>query len=309
MPKAVSESQFFLCNEYKEKMDLFGTASKPTNVNVKITNNTAKNAVNTAGKTLKNSLASAQSVKEALLTVSDQLKQAANTLNSNKAAVAESAASTVQANLPAAAEVAKQVGGSSAAIALMGGLPKSVIAGGARRAVEEGVRQLRKLSGAAREGANAINTGMGMVAKGAAYVARNAKRVDMRRVNRALEGAGRVANNNVPSNLNVNVSSNLNSELNTAVSNNAEELSKMAAGFNNSSMRSRRNMRFSNERRGSRRSRSRKNGGFSNDRRGSMRFANERRGSRKNGGFSNNMRFANERKDSRKNGGFFSSFF
>ena len=275
---------------------LFGSSNaKPTNVEVKVNNAAAKNVVNTAGKTLKNSLATAQSVKEALLTVSTQLKDAANTLNSNKAGVANAAAETVKANLPVAGGVFTQMGGSPATAALIGGMPKSVIAGGARRAVEEGVRQLKKLSVAAREGADAINGGMRMVAKGAEYVAKNAKRVDMARVNRALTGAGRIANNNVPSNINVNVESNLNEEVNSTVSANASQVANMAAGFAN------------NMRRNSRRNR--KNGGFANN----MRFANNRRNSRsrrnsrKNGGFANNMR-RNSRKNSRKSGGFLGLF-
>ena len=281
-------------------MDLFGSANKPANVNVKVTNDGAKKAVNTAGKTLKNSLATAQTVKNALLTVSTQLKDAANSLNANKAAVANGAAEAVKANLPAVGGVVSQMGGSPATAALIGGMPKSVIAGGARRAVEEGVRQLRKLSGAAREGAEAINSGLGMVARGATYVARNAKRVDLRRVNRALEGAGRVANNNVGGLANVNVSANLGPEVNSAVENNAEEVAKMAAGFANDRRNSRRN---------------RKNGGFANMERRNNRFANERRNSRKNsrrnsrknGGFAN-MERRNSRKNERKDGGFFSFF-
>jgi len=253
---------------------LFGSSSaKPTNVEVKVNNAAAKNVVNTAGKTLKNSLATAQSVKEALLTVSTQLKDAANTLNANKAGVSNAAADAVKANLPVAGGVFTQMGGSPATAALIGGMPKSVIAGGARRAVEEGVRQLKKLSVAAREGADAINGGMRMVAKGAEYVAKNAKRVDMRRVNRALTGAGRIANNNVPSNINVNVESNLNEEVNSTVSANASQVANMAAGFANNM--SRRNSR-----------RNRKNGGFANNRRNSRRNRkNSRKNSRKSGGF------------------------
>jgi hypothetical protein len=288
-------------------MDLFGSANKPANVNVKVTNEGAKKAVNTAGKTLKNSLATAQTVKNALLTVSTQLKDAANSLNANKAAVANGAADAVKANLPAVGGVFSQMGGSPATAALIGGMPKSVIAGGARRAVEEGVRQLKKLSGAAREGAEAINAGLGMVARGATYVSRNAKRVDLRRVNRALEGAGRVANNNVGGLANVNVSSNLNSEVNSVVENNAEEVAAMAAGFANDRRGSRKNSR-----RASRRN-NRKNGGFANMER-KNRFANmERKASRKNrknrksGGFANNSR-KNSRKNERKDGGFFSFF-
>jgi len=272
-------------------MDLFGSANKPANVNVKVTNDGAKKAVNTAGKTLKNSLATAQTVKNALLTVSTQLKDAANSLNANKAAVANGAADAVKANLPAVGGVVAQMGGSPATAALIGGMPKSVIAGGARRAVEEGVRQLKKLSGAAREGAEAINAGLGMVARGATYVARNAKRVDLRRVNRALEGAGRVANNNVGGLAKVNVSSNLNSEVNATVENNAEEVAAMAAGF-------------ANDRRGSRRN-NRKNGGFANMNRKNSR-KNERK-NRKNGGFAN-MNRKNSRKNERKDGGFFNFF-
>jgi hypothetical protein len=269
---------------------LFG--STPKNVNVKVNNADAKKVVNTAGKTLKNSLATAQSVKEALLTVSGQLKEAANSLNANKNAVANSAAEAVKANLPVAAEVAKQVGGSSATVALIGGMPKSVIAGGARRAVEEGVRQLKKLAVAARDGADAINGGMRMVANGASYVSKNAKRVDMRRVNRALEGAGRVANNNVPAPVNVNVSSNLGPEVNEAVEENADEVAAMAAGFANDRRNSRRN--------------NRKNGGFGRNSRRNNR-KNSRRNNRKSGGFAN-MERKNSRKNERKDGGFFGFF-
>ena len=305
----------------KAIMDLFGASSnKPANVNVKVTNEGAKKAVNTAGKTLKNSLETAQTVKEALMTVSTQLKDAANSLNANKAAVANGAADAVKANLPAVGGVFSQMGGSPATAALIGGMPKSVIAGGARRAVEEGVRQLRKLSGAAREGAEAINSGLGMVARGATYVSRNAKRVDMRRVNRALEGAGRVANNNVPGNVNVNVSSNLNAEVNSAVKNNADEIASMAAGFNNSRRNSRKN-RFNNSRKNggfannarknSRKNRfnnSRKNGGFANNaRKNSRKNRKDSRKNRKNGGFANNAR-KNSRKNERKDGGYFNFF-
>lgn len=290
----------------KAIMDLFGSANKPANVNVKVTNEGAKKAVNTAGKTLKNSLETAQTVKEALMTVSTQLKDAANSLNANKAAVANGAADAVKANLPAVGGVFSQMGGSPATAALIGGMPKSVIAGGARRAVEEGVRQLRKLSGAARDGADAINSGLGMVARGATYVSRNAKRVDMRRVNRALEGAGRVANNNVPGNVNVNVSSNLNTEVNSAVKNNADEIASMAAGFNNSRRNNRRNSRKNGGFNNSRKNRkNRKNGGFANNARKDSR--KNRKDSRKNGGFANNAR-KNSRKNERKDGGFFSFF-
>ena len=279
--------------------------SKPANVSVKVTNESAKTVVNTAGKTLKNSLATAQSVKEALLTVSTQLKDAANTLNVNKNAVANSAADAVKANLPAAVEVAKQVGGSSATVALIGGMPKSVIAGGARRAVEESVRQLKKLSVAARDGADAINGGMRLVANGASFVAKNAKRVDMKRVNKALEGAGRVANNNVPSTLaNVKVSSSLDSSVNQAVVSNAVEVAKMAGGFavhkhggasrKSSRKSSRMNVMRKNAKKMVNMRKSRKSGGASRKSVKSRKNASRKNASRKNA--------------SRKDGGFFNMF-
>ena len=174
---------------------LFGFGTKKAN-NVKVNVTPSPAAIASTGKTLKNAVANAKTVANALNVVSKQLSEASNNLKNKAPVIANVAADAVKANAPAAAEALKPLVGGANAM-LMGSMPKSVIAGGARTAVEEVAKQIKKLSGAARDAAGALNAGVKKVGQVANYVANNAKNVDHEAVNNVVMNATKSVNANV----------------------------------------------------------------------------------------------------------------
>jgi len=171
-----------------------GPSNKNSSVKVNVTPSPA--AITSTGKTLKNAVANAKSVANALNVVSKQLSDASLNLKNKAPVIANVAADAVKANAPGAAEALKPVvGGANAA--LISNMPKSLIVGGARNVVEEVARQIKKLSGAARDASDAIVEGVKNVGKAATYVANNVKKVDPKKVNSAVGGATNAMNANV----------------------------------------------------------------------------------------------------------------
>ena len=170
---------------------LFGS-SKPANA--KTVNVTPSNAaVAATGETIKNAVKSAKTVADALNAVSRQLSDAAVELRKNAPAIASTAAAVVSNSAPAAAAaVAPVVGGARAAF--LASMPRSLIAGGARQAVNEAANQLKALSKASSDAAKAVNGAANSVASGANYVANNVHRVRPEMVNGAVESANNVLN-------------------------------------------------------------------------------------------------------------------
>jgi len=173
---------------------LFGS-SKPANA--KTVNVTPSNAaVAATGETIKNAVKSAKTVADALNAVSRQLSDAAVELRKNAPAIASTAAAVVSNSAPAAAAaVAPVVGGARAAF--LASMPRSLIAGGARQAVNEAANQLQALSKASREAAKAVDGAANSVATGAQYVASNVHRVRPELVNGAVASANSVLNSGV----------------------------------------------------------------------------------------------------------------
>lgn len=173
---------------------LFGS-SKPANA--KTVNVTPSNAaVAATGETIKNAVKSAKTVADALNAVSRQLSDAAVELRKNAPAIASTAAAVVSNSAPAAAAaVAPVVGGARAAF--LASMPRSLIAGGARQAVNEAANQLKALSKASSDAAKAVNGAANSVANGAQYVANNVHKVDPNVVNDAVQSANNVLNSGV----------------------------------------------------------------------------------------------------------------
>ena len=164
---------------------LFG--SKPVNVVP------SPASINSAGKSLKNALKASASVADALNVVSKQLSEASVNLRKNAGPISNTVANIAKNSAPATAEaVAPIVGGARAAMLVA--MPRSLIAGGARQAVNEAADQLKNLSKAAADGAKAVNAANNTVAKGANYVSNNVKNVNPNNVNSAVNSANNVLN-------------------------------------------------------------------------------------------------------------------
>lgn len=212
-------------------MGLFGN-SKNGNAkkNVNVTPSPA--AINATGKTLKNAVKNAKTVSEALKVVSKQLNDAASNLSKNAPAIANVTANAVKANAPAAAEALKPMVGGANAEALQN-MPKAMIVGGARHVVEQAAKQMKVLSGAARDASNAVEEGLKQLGGVANYVAKNVKNVDLNevnaRVNAAGVGAAAAVNSGVGSNVLPAVSANLNANHVNAVVNVANEVKEAVA--------------------------------------------------------------------------------
>jgi hypothetical protein len=261
---------------------LFGYSGKVNNVKVDVTPSAA--TINATGKTLKNAVANAKSVANALNVVSKQLSDASISLKNKAPVIANVAADAVKANAPVAAKALEPVvGGANAA--LIGNMPKGIIVGGARRAVEEAARQIKKLSGAARDASDALNEGINNVGKVANYIANNVEKVDPNSVNNAVNKATNVVNTNVGSM--VNTSLKLNSNLNKSTLNSIAQVAGSVASAAFIASRKNKNKKNGGASRKNKKDRkNKKNGGAS-------------RKNKKNGGAS--------RKD-KKNGGFLSLF-
>lgn len=173
---------------------LFGSSKAAAPANAKTVNVTpTPAAVAATGETIKNAVKSAKSVADALNAVSRQLSDAAVELRKNAPAIANTAAAVVSNSAPAAAAaVAPVVGGARAAF--LASMPRSLIAGGARQAVNEAANQLKALSKASSDAAKAVNGAANSVATGANYVANNVHRVRPEMVNSAVESANNVLN-------------------------------------------------------------------------------------------------------------------
>jgi hypothetical protein len=172
---------------------LFGS-SKAANATVNVTPSPA--AVAATGESIKNAVKSAKTVADALNAVSKQLSDASVELRKNAPAIANTAAAVVSNSAPAAAAaVAPVVGGARAAF--LASMPRSLIAGGARQAVNEAANQLKALSKASSEAAKAVNGAANSVANGAQYVANNVHKVRPELVNGAVATANGVLNSGV----------------------------------------------------------------------------------------------------------------
>jgi hypothetical protein len=173
---------------------LFGSSKAANAKTVNVTPSPA--AVAATGESIKNAVKSAKTVADALNAVSKQLSDASVELRKNAPAIANTAAAVVSNSAPAAAAaVAPVVGGARAAF--LASMPRSLIAGGARQAVNEAANQLKALSKASSEAAKAVNGAANSVANGAQYVANNVHKVRPEVVNGAVASANSVLNSGV----------------------------------------------------------------------------------------------------------------
>jgi hypothetical protein len=231
---------------------LFGSSKVANAKTVNVTPSPA--AVAATGESIKNAVKSAKTVADALNAVSKQLSDASAELRKNAPAIANTAAAVVSNSAPAAAAaVAPVVGGARAAF--LASMPRSLIAGGARQAVNEAANQLKALSKASSEAAKAVNGAANSVANGAQYVANNVHKVRPEVVNGAVASANNVLNSGVrginaaaerrivP---NVTLKSNVNSSTINAVKNAANNVAstkkiKMNGGRRRNGRKSRKN--------------------------------------------------------------------
>ena len=199
--------------------------------------------IGAAGTGLKNAVKSAQSVAEALNVVSKQLSEAATNLRKNAPAIANTAA-TVAKNVSGAPVVASMFGGYNAA--MINAVPRSVLAGGAKNAVNEAANQLKNLSSAAKSASKAVNSAVATVGAGANYVANNIHKVKPAAINMAISkangviggavnGINSVAERRIAPNMRVNA--NVGKNHMNAVKNVAKTVSNMARGGRKSKTR------------------------------------------------------------------------
>lgn len=243
---------------------LFGDKGK---VNVNVT--PSPGTINNAGKTLKKAVDTAHNVAATLNDVSKQLNDASRGLKKNAPAIANAAADVAQDPRLANA-VAPVVGGANAVI--LRNMPRSVVSGGIRTAVNEAAAQLSNLSVAAADGAVAVNNALKDVEKGANWVKANAKNLPLEdfnnyvnyNANNALVGGANGINSVVNMNVvpNVNLKANLGPAHANAVANVAGEVAR-AASRRNSARKGRKGSRKNSARKNARKN-SRKNavGGF-----------------------------------------------
>ena len=174
-------------------MEYLGLSSSKPNATKTVNIAPSPAAINSAGQSLKNALKASASVADALNVVSKQLSEASANLRKNAGPISNTVANIAKNSAPATAQaVAPIVGGARAAMLVA--MPRSLIAGGARQAVNEAANQLKNLSKAAADGAKAVNQANNTVAKGANYVANNVKNVSPAKINNAVNSANNVLN-------------------------------------------------------------------------------------------------------------------
>lgn len=216
-------------------MGLFdGFNAKPVNVNV----TPSPNAINEAGKTLKKAVNTAQTIASTLNDVSRQLSDASAGLKKNAPVIANAAAEMAQDPRVVNA-VAPVVGGANAA--LLRNMPRAVVSGGIRNAVNEAADQLTNLSKAATESARAVKKGLKDFAGGAKWVSQHAgdytgalqeiNNAVNYNANNALTGGANGINSMVGGNVipNIKLRSNLGAAQTRAVASVAREVSREAS--------------------------------------------------------------------------------
>jgi hypothetical protein len=164
---------------------LFAAPKKPVNANVTV----SPNVIKAAGDSARKAVQTAQRVEVALQDIAEQLNTASSDLRKNAPVLANAAAGIAQDPRVVNA-VAPVVGGANAA--MLQNMPRSVIAGGMRNAINEAASRMNDLAKAAVGGAKAVKEGLKEVQRGANYVAANADKLPLRELNDAVN---RNANN------------------------------------------------------------------------------------------------------------------
>jgi hypothetical protein len=217
---------------------LTGTGSKPQNpVNVQVAPSAGQ--ISKAGTVLEDAVKTAKQVSEGLNVAAQKLREASNTLKKSSPAV-EGVVADAATDPRLAGALAPVVGGANAAI--LRRLPRSVVTGGVRMAVHQAAGKLNELAAAATQGAKAVDNGLKDLAKGANWVAANAKKIPFDDINNyvhnnanyALNGSAQGVNSFVGANVlpPVNLKSNLGPTQAAAVARVARNVAKEASRKN-----------------------------------------------------------------------------
>lgn len=201
-------------------------------MNVNIT--PSPKTIQQVGEHLTNAVQSANNVVKSLNDVSKQLTNASKNVKKNSPAIANAATNVLLTN---ADSMSPFIGSANAKI--VSNLPKSVVNAQVQTMVGGVVDAIQQASVVAKNAADAIQSGLNQVNKGADWVEKNVSRVDTQSVNNVVKqnvnnavNAGRnglnsVANTTIPP---VRLNANVNSSHVNAIKNIAKSVKNVAGG-------------------------------------------------------------------------------